>query len=101
MRVRTCINDRSIAVDYKSVQSEDGYRQILGGDPNPGNKNVRLTLIYQIVHALRTRYKSLTFKGTAALWLCNVEIIWKIEERGEMCRMVHEKFSKKQISSVP
>jgi hypothetical protein len=34
--------------------------------------------LYQIVPTLRTRYKSLTFKGTAALWLCSVEIKGKI-----------------------
>jgi hypothetical protein len=50
---------------------------------------------------LRIRYKSLTFKGTAALWLYNVEIKDKIEEWGEMCCMVHEIFGKKQICSVP
>lgn len=48
----------------------------------------------QILHALRTRYASLNFKGTAALWLRNVESKGKLEEWGEMCRMVHEKFGK-------
>lgn len=50
--------------------------------------------LYHVMPALRTRYASLNFKGTAALWLRNVEAKGRLEEWGEMCRLVHEKFGK-------
>jgi hypothetical protein len=50
--------------------------------------------LYHVSDALRTRYASLNFRGTAALWLRNVQARRKIDDWGEMCRMVHDKFGK-------
>lgn len=50
--------------------------------------------LYHVLPSLRTRYASLNFRGTAALWLRNVESKGKLEDWGEMCRLVHEKFVK-------
>jgi hypothetical protein len=51
-------------------------------------------VIYHVFPALKTRYASLNFKGTAARWLRNVQAKGEIEEWGEMCHLVHEKFGK-------
>ncbi|KAK1602451.1 hypothetical protein QYE76_003131 [Lolium multiflorum] len=50
--------------------------------------------LYQVLPSLRTRYASLNFRSTAALWLRNVESKGKVEEWEELCRLVHDKFGK-------
>jgi hypothetical protein len=50
--------------------------------------------LYHVSDDLRTRYASLNFRGTAALWLRNVQAKGRIEDWGEMCRLVHDKFGK-------
>ena len=50
--------------------------------------------LYHVQDSLRTRYASLNFRGTAALWLRNVQALRKLDDWGEMCRLVHEKFGK-------
>lgn len=50
--------------------------------------------IYQVQDSFRTRYAALNFRGTAALWLPNVQAQRRIEDWGEMCRLVHANFGK-------
>ncbi|KAK1627678.1 hypothetical protein QYE76_001993 [Lolium multiflorum] len=50
--------------------------------------------LYHVSDGLRTRYASLNFRGTAALWLRNVQAKDRVEDWGEMCRLVHDKFGK-------
>jgi hypothetical protein len=50
--------------------------------------------LYHMQDSLKTRYASLNFRSTAALWLRNIQSKGKIDEWGEMCRLVHEKFGK-------
>lgn len=57
--------------------------------------------LYHVPPALRTRYASLNCKGTTALWLHNVESKGKLEEWGEMCQLVHEKFGKNKYVQYP
>ena len=52
--------------------------------------------MFQVLPGLRTRYASLNFQGTTALWFRTVEAKGKIEEWGEMCRKVHQKFDKNE-----
>lgn len=52
--------------------------------------------IYHVKDSLRTRYATLNFRGTAALWLRNVQAKRRLDDWGEMCRLVHEKFGKKK-----
>lgn len=50
--------------------------------------------IYHVKDSLRTRYATLDFRGTTALWLRNVRAKKRLDDWGEMCRLVHEKFGK-------
>ena len=47
---------------------------------------------------LPTRYASLNFKGTAALWLRNVQAKGRVESWEEMCHLVHENFGKNKYA---
>lgn len=54
--------------------------------------------LYQVLPGLRTRYASLNFKGTAALWLRNVQAKGRVENWDELCNLVHEKFGKNKYT---
>ena len=48
--------------------------------------------------SLRTRYASLNFRGVAALWLRNIQARRRLDDWGEMCCLVHEKFGKNKYN---